>query len=1008
MNSNLRWFSIFVLLMLLTGTMLFGAINGENKFVLVGEVPQTAIGVGLYDIVSLPDLNNNGLEEVFVCADLEPEGAGTGFYILERGANNELVKVWEYNYTNSYYSYGVEYGDVDGDGLIEIIGLCSASAGQKGVVFFEVDPTITDKYPLPATPTYEFDITGKGLAHGPYQGAIGNIDTDPNNELIVADYEANRLYVLEELNGDISNPTWHYELIDSSYGNKVTAATIGDFDNDGFKDFAVAARPDCRLVIYENAGEEDKYDIRFDKKLKPGAGSVSAYRALTYYDFNGDFIQELIYCNYQSTGEVWIIDNPGELAGMTDANVHQIAALGGRLTGCTTGNHEFTPSAAVYDGRDIYLTTRDGGKVFDIEYVGGKGVFDAADPKNYVTYTIYTNASATPRGVAAHKLGKSPDYDGDGRGDLVIIGTGGNSFMRLLEHEPANQLGLNIAYQDPSTKTNPNDPIKGNPRGCVANVDLDQDGKKEIYITQYTGKIFGYEATGNNNELEWVWGDTTGKKIGLSSSPRDFAAGDIDGNGRGEVFHWTASNTAQHPDSAGLWFYEWDGVNDNGIGLSQGVPYAGGPTYIYPQNLIDPAIIKGYTCEYFDAGDVDQDGKTEFLMPNNGSGSDADACIVLHCVDGTLDSGFPTFKADVWLRSAYPNWGGSTWGSVFGGDTDGDGHKEAIFMIWDQLTLFFAEYISQDSVEVYETAELDTLREDGVFYNSIGIGDLDGDGDDEIVGLIYATTPRVVVINPPKGDLTKFDMNDPKQFSTIRKVTSQFGGELGDPNRDGKWDFMMADYRRSKISALTLTGTDPMDPNSWIESEAFYDDSWVPIPTPADYDSTQPSPNPSYGNNLYTYMLYHWNDGVHSLTDGSFAVKQLEDYDQDGEWEIWINTLQSPFSDSWFLIAEATDVGIKISPWKVIMPEHYVLDDAYPNPFNANCTIKYSIPLDKNVNIKIYNMLGQVVKILVDNEFQFKGEHKVIWDGSNDYGMSVASGTYIYSLEVGKHIKHTK
>jgi len=983
--------------------MLFAANNGENKFILVGEVPLSEIGLGLYDIVSLPDLNNNGLEELLVCADREPEGAGTDFYILERGANNELVKVWEYSYTNSYYSYGVEYGDVDGDGWIEIIGLCSASAGQKGVVFFEVDSTITDGYPLPATPTYEFDLSGTGAGHDPYQAAVGNIDTDPNNELIICDIGLDKVFVLEDLNGDISNPNWNFEFTDDFDARSVI---IGDFDNDGFKDFAVSGQPDCKLVIYENTGEDDTYEVRFNRDLFPGSGSVAAWRSLTAYDFNGDFHQEIIYPIYHSSGKVFIIDNPGELAAMDETNIHLITELNGRLTGCVTGNQEFTPSAAVYDGRDIYITTRDGGILYDIEYTGGTGVFDAVDPNNYVTYTLYSNSAAGLRGVAAHKLGKSPDFDGDGRGDLVLIGTGG-PYVYLLEHEPAHQCGLNIVYQDPPTATHPDDPIIGNPRGAVANVDLDQDGKKEIYITQYTGEIHCYEATGNDNEFEWIWSDTLGKTVGLSSSPRDFAAGDIDGNGRWEVYYWTASNTDLHPDSAGLWFYEWDGVNDNGIGQSGGVPCVGGPTYIYPQNLIDPRIVYGYTSEYFDAGDVDMDGKTEVIMANNGSGSSADGCFVLHCVDGTLEDGFPTFKAEVWMRPDMA-WGGSPWGSVFGGDTDGDGYKEAIFMIWDHLQLFFAEYISEDSVETFQTPQLDTLREDAVFYANMGIGDLDGDGDDEIIGVTYSSTPRVFVINPPAGDLTQFNMNDPNQISTVAVVNAQFGGELGDPNRDGKLDFCMAEYRRSKISALTLTGTDPMDPNSWTTSEVFYDDSWVPKPTIFDYDTTTGTHPTDPAQSEYDYYLYHWDDGVHSLTDGSFAVKQLEDYDQDGEWEVWINTIQSPFSDSWFLIAEATDVGIEVSKWKIIKPEDYKLENAYPNPFNAITTIKYSLPLDKNVNIKIYNMLGQVVKTLVDNKLQPKGEYKVTWDGTNDQGMLVASGTYIYTLEVGKHVKHTK
>jgi hypothetical protein len=1002
MNINLRLFSMLMLLMFLSGTMLFGAINGENKFIMVGEVPTSQVDLGLYDIVSLPDLNNNGLEELLVCADRDPEGTGTDFYILERNANNELVKVWEYSYTNSYYSYGVEYGDVDGDGWIEIIGLCSASAGQKGVVFFEVDSTITDGYPLPAVPTYEFDLSGTGAAHDPYQAAVGNIDTDTNNELIICDIGLDKVFVLEDLNGDISNPNWNFEFTDDFDARSVV---IGDLDNDGFKDFAVSGQPDCKLVIYENTGADDAYEVRFNKDLFPGAGAASAWRSLAYYDFNGDFIQEIIYPIYHSTGKVYIIDNPGELAGMTDANVHELAALGGRLTGCTTGNQEFTPSAATYDGRDIYITTRDGGILYDIEYIGGTGVFDAVDPNNYQTYTIYENSNAGLRGVATHSLGKSPDFDGDGRGDLVVIGTGSNSYMRLLEHEPANQLGMNIIYQDPSTEADPNDPVNSNPRNAVGNVDIDQDGKQEIFITEYTGQVHCYEATGNDNEFEWVWSDSSSKPIaGGGSTPRSLAVSDIDGNGRWELILNSAGQSDLHPDSAGVWFFEWDGVNDNGIGLSQGVPFTGGPTFILPQNLMDPRIVGGYyVSENMHAADIDGDGKMEYILANNGPGSASDGLIVLHCVDGTLDSGFPTFKADVWMRSDLAL-GGSPFGSGHG-DTDGDGNMEAIFMIWDNLQFGFAEYLSEDSVEFFLSPKFDTLGGDAVFYNSLATGDLDGDGDDEIIGVTYSGPPRVFIINPPAGDLTKVDPYNPNHM-TIVYVNGQFGGELGDPNNDGKWDLMIAEYRRSKVSALTLEGTDPMDANSWITSEVFYDDSWVPIPTPADYDSTAPSPDPSM--NLYEFMLYHWNDGVHSLTDGSFAIKQLNDYDNDGEKEIWMDVIQSPFSDSWFLIAEATDVGIEVSKWKIIMPADYKLEDAYPNPFNANCTIKYSLPLDKNVNIKIYNMLGQVVKTLVDNKFQLKGEYKVTWDGTNDHGMLVASGTYIYSLEVGKHIKHTK
>jgi hypothetical protein len=74
------------------------------------------------------------------------------------------------------------------------------------------------------------------------------------------------------------------------------------------------------------------------------------------------------------------------------------------------------------------------------------------------------------------------------------------------------------------------------------------------------------------------------------------------------------------------------------------------------------------------------------------------------------------------------------------------------------------------------------------------------------------------------------------------------------------------------------------------------------------------------------------------------------------------------------------------------MPKEYSLNQNYPNPFNPSTTISYSIPKEGNVVLKIYNVLGQEVKVLV-NHFQSAGSYKVNFDAG-----SLTSGIYFYSI----------
>jgi hypothetical protein len=103
-----------------------------------------------------------------------------------------------------------------------------------------------------------------------------------------------------------------------------------------------------------------------------------------------------------------------------------------------------------------------------------------------------------------------------------------------------------------------------------------------------------------------------------------------------------------------------------------------------------------------------------------------------------------------------------------------------------------------------------------------------------------------------------------------------------------------------------------------------------------------------------------------------------------------------------FMRVLSTDgTSVAISDDRIIVPSDYKLDANYPNPFNPTTTISFTLPLDKQVSVNVYDISGRLVKSLVDSQFLSKGTHQVTWDGTDIAGSSVASGTYLYSLEYG-------
>ncbi len=90
-----------------------------------------------------------------------------------------------------------------------------------------------------------------------------------------------------------------------------------------------------------------------------------------------------------------------------------------------------------------------------------------------------------------------------------------------------------------------------------------------------------------------------------------------------------------------------------------------------------------------------------------------------------------------------------------------------------------------------------------------------------------------------------------------------------------------------------------------------------------------------------------------------------------------------------------------------LLPQNFSLEQNYPNPFNPTTQIKFNLPKQSEVSLKIYDMLGREVASLVNGEMN-AGTHLLTWDGKDNSGNLVASGVYFYRITAGEFVDTKK
>ena len=101
-------------------------------------------------------------------------------------------------------------------------------------------------------------------------------------------------------------------------------------------------------------------------------------------------------------------------------------------------------------------------------------------------------------------------------------------------------------------------------------------------------------------------------------------------------------------------------------------------------------------------------------------------------------------------------------------------------------------------------------------------------------------------------------------------------------------------------------------------------------------------------------------------------------------------------------IEELSVLGKAVVGEEDIILTSFKLQQNYPNPFNPTTTINFNVQVDGIVTLKIYDITGRLVKTLVNNEFKSSGNangYDVMWDGTDNFGVGVSAGLYLYNLQ---------
>jgi len=322
-------------------------------------------------------------------------------------------------------------------------------------------------------------------------------------------------------------------------------------------------------------------------------------------------------------------------------------------------------------------------------------------------------------------------------------------------------------------------------------------------------------------------------------------------------------------------------------------------------------------------------------------------------LDGTLDIISPTpttlsvlpNNGDATFGAAlYSGWAMGSTNNILVADFDGD----------DILDVVTVQDSSLDPDDVLSTVWVNIGNGDGTF-NMVQQVSIDAGVPNARVGFVDGDAKPDILINGTRGFHSGLG-----GFYYLRNTGGRFTLQFHDPTAPGG-ALEVADFNGDgRIEAVTSTSLGGLQ--VYVNNGAGVFDTVLSLPSPeAPYD----------------------------LLAGNFIGNTLPDL-------IVLNSYRNP--SSVVLYENITQLPVDVREISGSLPERFTLYQNYPNPFNPTTKIKFALPVQSKANVKVYNVLGQRVRTLIDEE-RPAGYHVIEWNGTGDAGQQLGSGVYFYRLE---------
>ncbi|MCZ6776871.1 MAG: T9SS type A sorting domain-containing protein, partial [Ignavibacteria bacterium] len=306
--------------------------------------------------------------------------------------------------------------------------------------------------------------------------------------------------------------------------------------------------------------------------------------------------------------------------------------------------------------------------------------------------------------------------------------------------------------------------------------------------------------------------------------------------------------------------------------------------------------------------------------------------------------------------------------------------------------------------------------------------------------LVLAHGPGVILSDPldphPPTDVTAYS-----DFTTPTSVPLTWTDPSAYASGDTLVNFAIEIHRDSAFAANVSSGSESYTDTALITGQLYsyqlfakdFNDSLSLAAGATVYAGGAPKPNPPislFVTRLDSNLVMHWinpstnidgtrmNDfaGINLYEDSTFVVAIARTPADTGRADsaTYTSTVgthtfyvtafdnDSPSNESEpsnTAYSPITGVGDQLN-----VPEFFAVSPNYPNPFNPTTTIVYQLPSASNVQLVVYDILGQKIKTIVNERLE-RGRYTVTWDGRNDAGLPVSSGIYMFRFEAADFMK---